>query len=200
MSLRRLAAGLAAVLCLSACGTASDLVSAEPSARTGEPTSEPTQPSPTPPPTTSSPTTPTTAPTTTPTKTTPTKKPERPPKQLPHVVGSIAFFSSPSENIGCLIGQNGVRCDIREKSYVEPPRPAECQLDFGQALEVGTADQEAQFVCVGDTVLGAGKILRYHTSTVVGRFGCTSRESGMTCYNLETRHGFLVSREVVDVF
>lgn len=119
---------------------------------------------------------------------------------MPHVVGSVKFFSSPSENIGCLISRTGVRCDIKQKSYREPPRPAECQLDFGRALEVGVADQEAQFVCAGDTVLGAGKILRYHTSSVVGKFGCTSRESGMTCYNLETRHGFLISREVADAF
>lgn len=199
MSLRRLAPCLVAVLSLSACGTSADLVGVEPSSKRVDPTTEPP---------TTAPTEPTTEPTKTPRKTpktTPTKRPTKrpkqpPPKQLPHVVGSIKFFASPSENIGCLITRTSVRCDIKQKSYREPRKPRSCRLDFGKALQVGRADRKAEFACVGDTALGARRILRYHTSTEVGDFGCTSRESGMTCYNLRTRHGFLISREVVDVF
>lgn len=199
MRLRALVPCVVAALTLSACGAASDLVSVEPADRTGEPTAEPTEPST--PPTTAKPSEP---PTQTP-ETTPTKKPDkgskqRPRKRLPNVVGKVKFFSSPSENIGCLISRTGVRCDIKQKSYRQPPRPNRCQLDFGRSLEVGVGDRRAQFVCVGDTVLGAGKILRYRTSSEVGKFGCTSRKSGMFCYNLETRHGFMISRRVVDVF
>ena len=198
MSLRRLAVCSVVALSLTACGTASDLVTAEPSGRSAEPSSEPAEPSPTPTETESPPTPAPTTPETSPTKA--PKKPERPRKRLPHVVGSIRFFSSPSENIGCVITQTSARCDIREKSYRQPPRPAGCRLDFGRSLEVGVADRRAQFVCVGDSVLGARRILQYRTSTVVGKFGCTSRRTGMWCYNLETRHGFLISREVVETF
>jgi hypothetical protein len=183
-----------ALLSLCACGTASDLVSAESSGRDGGPRT------PTESPATSDPTTPPTPPTTQKTKNPKKQRPEKPPKRLPHVVGSIRFFASPTENIGCAISRSGVRCDIGEKSYREPRKPASCRLDYGQALRVGRADRIAEFLCAGDTVLGARRILRYHTSSVVGNFGCTSRESGMSCYNLETRHGFLISREVVDVF
>jgi hypothetical protein len=193
MSLRRVAPCVLVVLTLCGCGTAADIAGAEPPTDRVDPTSEP-------PPTTTPTSLPTTTPPTTAT-TTPKRRPEeRPPKQLPHVVGAVRFFASPSENIGCLITSSAVRCDIKQKSYREPAKPASCRLDFGRALLVGQADREATFVCVGDTVLGAGKILRYNTSTEVGDFGCTSRESGMTCYNLRTRHGFLVSREVVDTF
>jgi hypothetical protein len=111
-----------------------------------------------------------------------------------------ATFSSPSLNIGCLVTESSVRCDIRQKSYKEPNPPASCQLDYGQAVAVGREDSEAGYVCAGDTVLGAKKVLDYHTSTEVGDFGCTSRETGMTCYNLLTRHGFTISREYVDLF
>jgi hypothetical protein len=199
MSVRRVALCLVAVASLSSCGTAADLAGSGPgtddrnqtasTSRTTSPTSEPTT-APTAPPT---PTTPPTTP--------PTDKPdERPPKQLPHDVGPVTFFSSPSRNIGCLITQTTLRCDIQQKSYKEPRRPASCQLDYGKALAVTADESEATFVCAGDTVLGAKKVLGYHTSTEVGDFGCTSRETGMTCYNLRTRHGFTLSREYVDIF
>jgi hypothetical protein len=194
MRLRVVLPGVVAVVCLSGCGTASDLTSVEsasdrsaPSARATESPSGPTAP------TTSSP--PTKAPTTTPTR----RPDQRPPKQLPHVVGAIDFFVSPSRNIGCLITADAVRCDIQQKSYREPTPPTSCQLDYGKSLQVGP-DAIAEFGCVGDTVLGARRVLDYNTSTVVGDFGCTSRETGMTCYNLRTRHGFLISREFVDLF
>jgi hypothetical protein len=194
MRLRVVLPGVVAVVCLSGCGTASDLTGAEsasdrsgPTARAAESPTGPTAP------TTSS--TPTKAPTKA-----PTREPEqRPPKRLPHVAGAIDFFVSPSRNIGCLITADAVRCDIQQKSYREPTQPTSCQLDYGQALQVGL-DGIGEFACVGDTVLGARKVLDYNSSTVVGDFGCTSRETGMTCYNLRTRHGFLISREIVDLF
>jgi hypothetical protein len=197
MSMRRLALCLVVVASLAACGTAADLARTRAAsdhrdqAGSSRTESEPTEPTETPPPT---------EPTETP-PTAPTEEPgERPAKQLPHDVGPVTYFSSPSRNIGCLITESSVRCDIEQKSYKEPRRPASCQLDYGQAIAVAGDDSEASFVCAGDTVLGAKKVLSYHTSTEVGDFGCTSRETGMTCYNLLTRHGFTVSREYVDLF
>jgi|SoiMethySBSTD1v2_1073268.scaffolds.fasta_scaffold1260316_1 uncharacterized protein DUF6636 len=188
MRLRAVAAGLVAAVCLGGCGTASDLVGAESSPSGPErpaETTDPTTPSPSDSPT------PSTAPT--------EDSDGQPLKQLPHVVGEMDYFASPSHNIGCAITDSMVRCDIREKSYREPAQPASCSLDYGQSLAVGP-DGPAQFACVGDTVLGSHQILPYNSSTEVGDYGCTSRETGMTCYNLSTRHGFLISREIVNVF
>ena len=184
MRLRAVATGLLAVVCLSACGTASDLVGAESSPsgpdRTAQSPADPTSPSASP--------------------TAPTENPDGgSSKQLPHVVGGMDYFVSPSHNIGCAITDTSVRCDIRQKSYREPAPPATCSLDYGHSLAVGL-DGPAEFACVGDTVLGAHQILPYNSSTEVGNFGCTSRETGMTCYNLSTRHGFLISREIANVF
>jgi hypothetical protein len=192
MGVRRLALCLVVVASLAGCGTAADLARAPAATdardRTGESPPE------------SGKTAPTESPETPPT-TKPTEKPvERPAKQLPHDVGPVTYFSSPSRNIGCLITPSSVRCDIEQKSYKEPRRPASCQLDYGKAIAVSRDDSKASFVCAGDTVLGAKKVLAYHTSTEVGDFGCASRETGMTCYNLRTRHGFIVSREYVDLF
>ena len=175
MRLYAVLSGLTAVLCLSACGTAADLAGAGPgrAERSDGGRSPSTQSS--------------------------TKPDGERPKRLPHVVGQVDYFVSPSRNIGCVITEDAVRCDIEEKSYQEPAQPPSCQLDYGEALEVGQAGI-GEFACVSDTVLGADLVLDYNTSTVVGDFGCTSRETGMTCYNLSTRHGFMISREIADVF
>jgi hypothetical protein len=203
MSVRRLALCLVVVASLAACGTAADLAGTRAASDDRDQTTsrnESGRSGPTESPETTPTTKPTESPDTTPTTKPPEKPGERPAKQLPHDVGPVTYFSSPSRNIGCLITTSSVRCDIGQKSYKEPRRPASCQLDYGQAIAVARDDSEANFVCVGDTVLGAKKVLDYHTSTEVGDFGCTSRETGMTCYNLRTRHGFTVSREYVDLF
>lgn len=115
--------------------------------------------------------------------------------QLPNVVGALESFVSPSGNIACLIipGES-VRCDINERSYTPTPRPSNCPLAWGPALQVGTG--AANFACVGDTVLGlTTTVLRYGTSSVVGDYGCTSQQTGMRCVNLATGHGFELAKE-----
>jgi len=64
---------------------------------------------------------------------------------------SFTGFQSPSGNIGCVIGrQGGVRCDIRNRDWRPPPKPASCMLDWGFGLTVGRRGR-GQFVCAGDT-------------------------------------------------
>lgn len=112
--------------------------------------------------------------------------------RLRHVVGKIKRFSSPSSNIGCVISRTDVRCDINKRGYRPPRKPKACNLAYGNAFSVGRS--EPNFVCAGDTVLGAPTTLSYGTATRIGRFGCQSRRDGMRCYNLRTGRGFLVSR------
>ena len=70
-------------------------------------------------------------------------------------------FQSPSGNIGCAIGrQGGVRCDIRNRDWRPPPKPASCMLDWGFGLTLERRGR-ARFVCAGDTVLGQGRRLAY---------------------------------------
>src|SRR5882724_4480043 len=63
-----------------------------------------------------------------------------------------AIFRTPSKNIACALTSKSVRCDIVNKSWQPPPKPADCQLDwgFGVFLENG----QAGFLCAGDTVAG----------------------------------------------
>lgn len=109
--------------------------------------------------------------------------------------GAFTMFSSPSGNIGCAISKaSGVRCDIRERGWSPPPKPASCELDWGQGLVVERRGR-GSFVCAGDTVLGAQRPLGYGDAIRRGRFRCKSLQSGMRCSNLRNGHGFKLSRQ-----
>ncbi|HEV2873751.1 MAG TPA: DUF6636 domain-containing protein [Thermoleophilaceae bacterium] len=108
---------------------------------------------------------------------------------------AITFFQSPSGNIGCAIGKgSGVRCDISERDWQPPPKPAACRLDWGHALGVNRRGA-GHFICAGDTTLGQGRRLAYGKAIRRGRFRCVSRRSGMRCANRRNGHGFSLSRE-----
>ena len=62
----------------------------------------------------------------------------------------------PTGNIACDLGGSdaavvgGVRCDIRDQTWVPPPKPADCELDWGGGLSL--ADGAATVTCTSDTV------------------------------------------------
>ena len=108
-------------------------------------------------------------------------------------LGTVVSFRTPSGNIGC-IGEtaragNTVRCDIRDRNWAPPPRPA----SWGQGLTLDRAGRP-RFVCAGDTALNASRVLAYGASRRIGGIVCASRRTGVTCTN-PVGHGFTVSRE-----
>ncbi len=108
------------------------------------------------------------------------------------------FFSTPSGNIACHVGAKAARCDIRNRDWKPTPPPEPCELDYGHGI-VATPDH-AEFVCAGDTTLGAPNTLPYGEVSVRGQFACESAEDGVTCSHLETGHGFFLSRESFRIF
>ncbi len=108
-------------------------------------------------------------------------------------------FLSPSGNIGCHVSARSARCDIRDRTWPTPPKPADCDLDWGHALGVGDAGPGA-FRCAGDTALGAQAVLPYGSVARRGAFECRSEESGMECVNLDTGHGIAVSHDEYRLF
>lgn len=118
----------------------------------------------------------------------------------PKLVTELTGFQSPSGNVGCYIDATTVRCDIAERDWALPPRPADCYsgIDFGQGLVL--SDGEARFVCAGDTALGYGDTLQYGSAIAAGTLRCESAESGMTCRDNATGHGFVISRQAYQIF
>jgi hypothetical protein len=108
-------------------------------------------------------------------------------------------FETPSHNIGCVISKAGARCDIRDRAWRPPPKPRSCPVDWGNGLAVERRGF-AYWVCAGDTVLGAGKVLDYRTSITRGLFSCTSRRNGVRCVNERTEHGFKIARRTARWF
>lgn len=196
MDTRRGLVAAVAVVTLAGCASAADVASSDRAEQAKQQGQHQTQPTPakqakSPAPTTSPPTT-SESPSASPSS---SAGPRREPRHLPNVAGAFPTFLTPSRNIGCAISRGSVRCDIGQHVYREPKKPAGCHGDYGQSIAVARTGI-ASFVCVTDTVISRrAPILAYSTSTVVGDFGCTSRQSGIQCYYLPSKHGFWMSQE-----
>jgi hypothetical protein len=122
---------------------------------------------------------------------------------LPLAAQDLVPFRSPSDNIHCLIVDmadwQGVRCDIADYTPSFRKSPADCDLDWGGAFEVG-ARGRAVVACVGDTVRDPGApVLGYGQQVDGPGITCTSLRSGMTCMNADG-HGFTLSRALQELF
>jgi len=123
-----------------------------------------------------------------------TSRPHAPDQQL-------SAFRAPSGNIGCELAATQVaRCDIRDHAWSPPPKPADCDLDWGSGLQVASTGQ-AGFVCAGDTAMDpASPVLPYGQRARQGSFVCESAEAGVTCTNEATGRGFFLSRDTYRTF
>jgi hypothetical protein len=114
----------------------------------------------------------------------------------------FSYFRSPSGNIHCAImdlpDYKGARCDLT--SFVPSfPRPADCDLDWGYALEVAARGKGAP-LCAGDTVRTPdARVLGFGETLSRAGLSCTSRTDGITCRNA-AGHGFTASRRQQKVF
>ncbi|MBI5337088.1 hypothetical protein EV589_4793 [Mycobacterium sp. BK558] len=112
----------------------------------------------------------------------------------------IVGFTSPSGNIGCMLEDDYVRCDIAARNWAPPPRPADCPdvTGYGQGIALQSTGS-ARFVCAGDTALNSGPALPYGHSRSSAAIDCTSEQSGVRCTNSDG-HGFRLSREEYALF
>ncbi len=102
-----------------------------------------------------------------------------------------ATFSSPTGNIRCALTTEDARCDISDRAWQPPARPASCALTWGKGLRVTATS--AQPVCAGGRVTG-GAPLAYGRSVASGDFRCSSGRDGVTCQHRPSGHGFTISR------
>ncbi len=126
------------------------------------------------------------------------------PARADREVFESTFFLSPDGNIACNIDMNmGVRCDIIDADWPRPPRPADCQNSYGHMIAINPwigLGKPAEFICAGDTVFGSDEPLPDGESITSGAFRCDSADSGITCRNTETGHGFSISRDAYQLF
>ncbi|MGL5857134.1 MAG: hypothetical protein ACRC35_01765 [Angustibacter sp.] len=115
--------------------------------------------------------------------------------ETPDAADRVGFLS-PTGNIGCTISSAGARCDITERDWQPPPKPASCTATWGQGLQVDS--RSARMSCVSDRV-GGGDRLSYGQSLTRGEFTCRSAQDGMTCTYRPNGHGFTLSRMTYDI-
>jgi hypothetical protein len=121
----------------------------------------------------------------------------------PALADDFIFFHSPSGNIHCMLMTGdfaGARCDMLELTPSFRKRPSDCDLDWGDAFEIGARDRQGYLVCHGDTVIDPGSMeLGYGASATLGEVTCTSERSGMTCTN-SRGHGFSIAKASQKLF
>lgn len=108
-------------------------------------------------------------------------------------------FQSPTGNIMCMFYGDGIRCDVMRISNRPPPRPADCDLEWGQAFEVGVQARRGIRLCYGDTVADNYRSLPYGRKFTRAGITCASERKGVTCTNRRGA-GFFVSRGSQSVF
>ena len=107
-------------------------------------------------------------------------------------------FRLPSGNIGCFLDPTVVRCDIGQRDWVAPPKPASCQLDYGNGISLDA--NGAVIACAGDTGLGGPDVLDYGQSAQRGPFTCASSQAGVSCRDTINGHGFDLSRQAYKLY
>lgn len=117
-------------------------------------------------------------------------------------------FRSPSGNIHCQFwpapsGREAdatIRCDLMRITNRAPPRPRDCDLEWGQAFEISGGARQGVRLCHGDTVRDDGlPVLPYGRSFQRAGLTCLSEESGVRCVN-GRGHGFEIARARQTVF
>jgi len=112
---------------------------------------------------------------------------------FPVVASAQEGFQLPSGNIHCALYDGILRCDVVNSTYPRPPRPRNCDLEWGDAVEI-RARGPAQFLCHGDTLNDPRHpFLQYGTAWQGPGMTCTSAQNGLRCQNAEGR-GFEMAR------
>ncbi|MCK1363405.1 hypothetical protein IVB47_02830 [Bradyrhizobium sp. 62] len=115
-------------------------------------------------------------------------------------------FQTPSKNIACQFfidngqrnDQGVLRCDIMNLE-TRPRRPADCELEWGNAFEM-SAKGAAGRICAGDTIMDPSlPVLAYGEVWQRAGFTCRSEPTGLTCFNAMQR-GFSLARVKQEVF
>jgi hypothetical protein len=106
---------------------------------------------------------------------------------------SDMMFRTPFGAIGCGYFASTLRCDVRGGVVPSPPRPRDCDLDWGGGFYL-KAHGRPTVVCAGDTALNpSAQVVLYGSTWRQGGIACSSSANGLRCTNADG-HGFLISR------
>ncbi|MEV7961486.1 hypothetical protein [Oerskovia paurometabola] len=132
----------------------------------------------------------------------PAQAPDAPVENPGPVAVTGESVTSPSRNITCTIGEQGVSCGIAE--LATQPAPVDgCTGTTGYLVTLTSGGVEIPCVPTADQPKKAGDdvaVLDYDQSKTVGSFTCTSSKTGMRCSDSETGKGFNVAKAGLSSF
>lgn len=118
---------------------------------------------------------------------------------FPVVASAQQGFQLPSGNVFCEVEEGALRCDLVEFSFARPPKPKDCDTDWGHAYSIG-ARGGPRVLCAGDTVVNRGaRRLNYGERWDGVGVTCHAERSGLRCINADGR-GFELSRRQLGMF
>jgi hypothetical protein len=124
---------------------------------------------------------------------TPEPKPARTGEPV-EVVDFLAF-KTPSGKVGCAVTKDPttLRCDTRYETSFSRSGHKCTEGDYGHSFEV-LPSGAGKAICAGDTVLSAtdSRTIPYGKTWVLGPFRCIAKPSGLSCVN-GAGHGFSLS-------
>jgi len=106
-------------------------------------------------------------------------------------------FVTPSKHTFCAIDEGRLRCDMTENSAKIPPKPKDCEFDWGNSFEMKRTGSASR-ICVSDFV-GTTEVLDYGKSWDHQGFHCNSKPSGLTCTN-QSHHGWMLKQSEQRIF
>lgn len=114
-----------------------------------------------------------------------------------HAVANTSWiFQSPTGNIACHISETGAACEIGRYQYTPPPRPANCDNEWGDRIGFDHGGGPAFFGCNMGTFLGDLPTQRYDTPLTAGPITCVIHAaSGVTCRDSKTGQYFRLSQQ-----
>ncbi len=118
---------------------------------------------------------------------------------VPVLASAQDAFQLPSGNIHCMLWEGAIRCDILQSTYRRAARPKDCELEYGDSVQLA-ARGAAELVCHGDTVADpASPVLGYGTAWQGPGFACTASQAGLRCVNADGK-GFEMARARLRLF
>ncbi|MBC3761584.1 hypothetical protein ACUN7V_06265 [Quadrisphaera oryzae] len=127
------------------------------------------------------------------------------------VVTSMTTFRSPTGNISCYLSpvqgaDPYARCDLVTQQWPASEPPGGCAGTWGggggKFGSVGVGGGDAAPLCVGDTIADkTAPTLEWGSSITLEPLTCKSdKNTGMTCENAKTQHGFTVSIQKMSLY
>jgi len=124
--------------------------------------------------------------------------------------GAVTKFSSPSDNIRCVItavagAPSTVACQLENITYTVPAgtayddNGAVCDRDYGSGRDVRLVQGQPGYVRCSYAALDGGvgpwPTLAFGQSATLGAITCESAPTAVTCTDTGSRHFFRISRD-----